>query len=242
MEPITRADPEKALPRILVVDDEPSLLRLMNHVLSRYDFEVITVTNAAEAMTYLESGGVDAVIVDAVMPVTDGYALTRGLRQHPVFAALPILMLSRKRERKDVERALQAGVSDYLVKPLDPELLVEKLNLSLKKSGFERAVYELHYAEGVFEGQVHWMTSIVSLSETGVTLHSSVDFPPDYPIRFTSSLFREIGITVPVCRVVDGGERVDGGYRIQVKFVGISEDDLQKIRSFIHREATKRKK
>lgn len=242
MERILHSDLEKSRPRVLVVDDEPSLLRLVQHLLGQRDFEVIPVSNPSEAMTYLQAGGIDAVIVDAVMPIMNGYDFTKYLRRHPLFAALPILMLSRKRERADVEKALEAGVSDYLMKPVDPELLTEKLNLSLKRSGVDTTVYELSLAESTAGAIVPLDVSIIGISETGVSLKGAIDFPAESPLPLMSPLFERIGIQQPVCRVVSSERLESSGYKIKVKFVGASEDDLRKIRAYVHREAIKRKK
>jgi len=115
--------------RVLVVDDEPAILALLVQMLTRSRCTVTTAESANQAHTLLESGTAqfDCIITDAVMPGVSGYDFVTRLRKDPRFRELPVLMLTRKRHRKDVKLAVEAGVTDYVLKPIDEALLLEKL-------------------------------------------------------------------------------------------------------------------
>jgi DNA-binding response OmpR family regulator len=135
------ADKDKAEPapptRVLVVDDEPAILQFLNVLLTRSGCKVTMAESAVEARKMLDQDpkGFDCVITDAIMPEVTGYDFVTALRSDPKFVALPILMLTRKRHRKDVKLAVEAGVTDYVLKPIDDALLLEKLKICVAKRG-----------------------------------------------------------------------------------------------------------
>jgi DNA-binding response OmpR family regulator len=137
---MAQADPKapvETVPRVLVVDDEPAVLEVLKVVLGRAQCQVTTAETAQAAREILEQEptAFDCVITDAVMPDETGYDLVRALRAESRFARLPVLMLTRKRHRKDVKLAVEAGVTDYVLKPIDAALLLEKLKACLAKRG-----------------------------------------------------------------------------------------------------------
>jgi DNA-binding response OmpR family regulator len=133
------SSPAKPASRLLVVDDEPAVLEFLRALLSRSRYEVTTAESASEARRILdrETQAFDCVITDAIMPEVTGYAFVASLRTDPRYAQLPVLMLTRKRHRKDVKLAVEAGVTDYVLKPIDDALLLEKLKLCLSKRGVQ---------------------------------------------------------------------------------------------------------
>jgi DNA-binding response OmpR family regulator len=119
------------------VDDEPAILQFLSTLLTRSHCEVTVAESAIEARKLLDKDpeAFDCVITDAIMPEITGYAFVASLRTDPRYMALPVLMLTRKRHRKDVKLAVEAGVTDYVLKPIDAALLLEKLKLCMVKRG-----------------------------------------------------------------------------------------------------------
>ena len=113
--------------RVLICDDDPLLLDLVRHRLSSRGYEVEVAEDGAEALSSIEISPPDAVVLDAMMPVVDGYELLRRLRARPETAAIPVIMLTARRQEEDVLSALQLGADDYMVKPFIPEELVVRL-------------------------------------------------------------------------------------------------------------------
>ncbi|MBC8103313.1 MAG: response regulator [Cytophagales bacterium] len=110
---------------ILVVDDEPALLRLMEFLLTRQGYHLITASNGEEALEVIRARRPDLIVMDIMMPKLDGYQVTEALRADPDpgLAAIPILMLSAKAQDEDIARGLEVGGEAYITKPFDPELL-----------------------------------------------------------------------------------------------------------------------
>ncbi len=110
--------------RLLVVDDEPKLLRAVAVNLRVEGYEVTTAHNGAEALVRINEMMPDLVVSDIRMPGMDGFKLARALRSNPRTALIPIIFLTAKDERKDRLDGIRTGVDAYLVKPFDPEELI----------------------------------------------------------------------------------------------------------------------
>jgi DNA-binding response OmpR family regulator len=111
-------------PRILVADDEPALLRLLEFVLGRRGFIIQGVTNGNAAIEVLKAESPDLVILDVMMPGLDGYEVLTFIRETPRLEGLPVVMLTARAQLDDIQRGLTLGADAYLAKPFDPEELL----------------------------------------------------------------------------------------------------------------------
>jgi two-component system, OmpR family, KDP operon response regulator KdpE len=118
--------------RILVVDDEPQILRALRVVLREAGFEAIPAETASEALDRAAVRPPDAAIVDLVLPDGDGVEVTRRLRE---WSEMPIIVLSAVGEESEKVRALEAGADDYVTKPFGPRELVARLQAALRRAG-----------------------------------------------------------------------------------------------------------
>jgi DNA-binding response OmpR family regulator len=120
--------------RVLVCDDDPLLVDLVSHRLSSRGYDVTVAADGAEALQLMSESPPDALVLDAMMPVLDGYELLRRVREDPRTVTLPVIMLSARRQEQDVLSALELGASDYIVKPFIPEELVVRLGRVLEQA------------------------------------------------------------------------------------------------------------
>ncbi len=114
--------------RLLVVDDEPNLLRAVAACLKAEDYEVSTARSGREALMQLAEAVPDLIISDIRMPGMDGYKLARQLRGSPRTALVPIVFLTAKDETADRIEGFRAGVDVYLTKPFEPDELIAVIN------------------------------------------------------------------------------------------------------------------
>ena len=119
--------------RLLVVDDEPNLLRAVAVVLRGEGFEVSTARSGREALVAVAKNLSDLIVSDVRMPGMDGFELARRLRRAPNFALLPIIFLTAKDETEDRVEGFRAGVDVYLTKPFEPDELVAVINNILQR-------------------------------------------------------------------------------------------------------------
>ena len=114
--------------RLLVVDDEPNLLRAVAACLKAEDYEVRTARSGHEALLQLAESVPDLIISDIRMPGMDGYKLARQLRGSPRTALVPIVFLTAKDETADRIEGFRAGIDAYLTKPFEPDELIAVVN------------------------------------------------------------------------------------------------------------------
>jgi DNA-binding response OmpR family regulator len=119
---------------VLVVDDDPVILRLLQ---VNFDLEGIKVTTAVdgeEGLARVRSDRPDVVISDIMMPKVNGLELLASLRSDPATAGVPVILLSAKAQVADVQRGLELGADDYITKPFDPLELIDRVYKVLAKS------------------------------------------------------------------------------------------------------------
>lgn len=118
-------------PRVLVVDDEPQIVRALKVVLREAGFETIAAETASQALDLAAVHPPEAAIIDLVLPDGDGVEVTRRLRE---WSEIPILVLSAVGEEDQKVRALEAGADDYITKPFGTRELVARLQAALRRT------------------------------------------------------------------------------------------------------------
>ena len=113
--------------QLLIVEDNVELLLLMQQLFSR-DYRVLTAANGEEALRVIANHELDLVISDVMMPLMDGYELTRRLKNDPNTQRLPIILLTAKTQEEDREEALTIGADDYVTKPFKMRDLELRIN------------------------------------------------------------------------------------------------------------------
>jgi two-component system KDP operon response regulator KdpE len=127
-----QAQPTPAKPtRVLVVDDEPQIVRALKVVLREAGFETVAAETAEQALDLAAVKPPDAAIIDLVLPDGDGVEVTRSLRE---WSQMPILVLSAVGEEDQKVRALEAGADDYITKPFGTRELVARLQAALRRT------------------------------------------------------------------------------------------------------------
>ncbi len=134
---MTASDPSKLLDRskILIVDDEPQILRVLRTTLASRGYEVRTASNGVEALTVFEQWSPDLVVTDLAMPDMDGVELCRQLR---LFSETPIIVLSVRDQEQTKIRALDAGADDYVTKPFSIQELQARIRAQLRRAYFSQ--------------------------------------------------------------------------------------------------------
>lgn len=114
-------------PVVLIVDDDPLLVSLVQHKLESRGYTVITATDGAAGLEHARTVKPDIIVLDIMMPVLDGRSTLLRLREDPQFSQTPVVMLSARGREEDIVDLLQLGASDYLVKPFSPEELAARI-------------------------------------------------------------------------------------------------------------------
>jgi two-component system KDP operon response regulator KdpE len=117
---------------ILVVDDEPPIVRLVRATLQAAGFAVVTAARGEEALPLVEDERPDLVVLDLMMPGMDGFETLRRLRAE---SQVPVIMLTARAGDADKLRGLQGGADDYVTKPFNPDELVARVEAVLRRAG-----------------------------------------------------------------------------------------------------------
>ncbi|HJT70108.1 MAG TPA: HD domain-containing phosphohydrolase [Terriglobales bacterium] len=136
----------KRLPRILVVDDNPNTMTLMQDLLASRGYDVVAVPDAAHAEAEMFRRPPDLVLSDVIMPGKSGYELCRELKDNPATRLIPFVLITGLTEREDRVRGIEAGADDFLNKPIFPEELFARVKSLIKLKEFTD---ELETAESV---------------------------------------------------------------------------------------------
>lgn len=124
--------------RILVVDDQPALRRLMDVVLSEAGFEVQLAEGGAEALEAVRAAPPEVCVLDVMMPRVNGWHVLEALRADPATEDLPVVMLTAKGDPRDRLRGWELGCDAYLPKPFDPPDVVNEVMAVLTREPTER--------------------------------------------------------------------------------------------------------
>ena len=117
---------------ILAVDDSPSMRKMVSFTLAGAGFKVVEAVDGVDALEKANAQGIDLVLADQNMPRLDGIGLTRKLREDPRFQKTPILILTTESSDQMKQAGRAAGATGWLVKPFDPDRLIEVIQKVLR--------------------------------------------------------------------------------------------------------------
>jgi two-component system phosphate regulon response regulator PhoB len=124
--------------RVLIVDDDPDIVRLVSYNLSHAGFDVQTASTGRAALELVQKQPPDLVVLDVMLPDVDGLEVCRNLRQQAPFRRIPILMLTARGEEIDRVVGFELGADDYVSKPFSPRELVLRVKSILRRVGSDR--------------------------------------------------------------------------------------------------------
>jgi len=116
-----------ARPLVLVADDNADILGLVKAILERSGYDVVAVSDGAQALASVDKCKPDLAVLDITMPEIDGLEVLRRLREDTKTSELPVVLLSAQAQEADVERGFATGASAYLRKPFSPRQLTQSV-------------------------------------------------------------------------------------------------------------------
>ncbi|MBC7754862.1 MAG: response regulator [Moraxellaceae bacterium] len=223
--------------KILIVDDLKSILMTLEAILQKEGYYVSACTNSIDALDRFTIEHFDLMITDAIMPAgANGYTLISTIRSGTRNRDIPIIMLTGKREKADIERALNVGANDYIVKPIDPDLLVAKVKSILHQtestqSSFATAAVSAH-------ATVALKTDITSISENEIKFTTNYQLTPGQMYRFSSDFFKNFEIESVNARITGchKDDRATNGFHVAAQFIGLTDSESSKIRVWVRKK------
>ena len=115
---------------ILVIDDEPDMLHLLERILTAEGYRVISATDGNYGLVLVQDIKPDLILLDIMMPGPDGFTVLESIRKH---SNVPVIMLTAKRDVESLQKTLNLGADDYIKKPFRPAELVARLHAKLRR-------------------------------------------------------------------------------------------------------------
>jgi adenylate cyclase len=137
-------------PRILVVDDTPANVHILQTRLAAHGYDIVTATDGEEALAAVRETCPDLILLDVMMPKMDGFEVCRRLRADASLPFIPIIMVTAKTDPKDIVAGLEAGGDEYLTKPVDQAALVARVKSMLRIKNLHDTV------QGLAEERAEW--------------------------------------------------------------------------------------
>ncbi len=235
-------------PQIIVVEDDPHAADLASALLRRAGYDVVLVGDGEGAIKAVREIRPQLILLDIHLPGMDGCEVCRRVKSDEEICHIPVVVISADRTRESVLRALEAGADDFLIKPIDPQILTHKLSSfpSLQPSLGEsvddpsreidnRRRYVRFHVEA--EAVLHLDLHVVDIGEGGVGFWASTPVFPGSVLKMRTPLFEEIlglpevQVRVRYCRL----PRSKSKYRLGGEFIGLGEGERKKIRQYVYR-------
>ena len=124
-----------AAPTVLVVEDDPTILALLEVNFEMEGFVVLTAEDGEAGFAVAKEAKPDVIVSDVMMPKMSGLELVKALRGHNGTKRIPVVLLSAKAQGTDVRNGLESGADDYVTKPFEPLDLIDRVNAVLLRSG-----------------------------------------------------------------------------------------------------------
>jgi DNA-binding response OmpR family regulator len=177
-------------PSILVVDDDPRILKLMKCDLQLEGYRVTIATGGRMALQLIENEEPDLIILDIMMPEMDGLQVCERVRQ---FSQVPIIMLTAKAQSEDVIHGLEIGAEDYVAKPFSVDVLLARVKAVLRRSKFPEEIPQAPLTSGELYIDATQHTVRLAGEEVKLT-------PTEY--RLLCLLARNAGKVIPLDRLL----------------------------------------
>lgn len=120
--------------KVLVVDDEPNILRMVAQYLTTENFTVEMASSGMEALGKVDTFGPELILLDVMMPGMDGFEVLDKIKSNPEYSSTPVIMLTARDQSADVLKGYQSGATAYQVKPFDMDELLETIDKVLAEA------------------------------------------------------------------------------------------------------------
>ncbi len=218
--------------RIMVVDDEPAVLKLIKGLVEQLGCEVLAIADSREAALRVNTDKFDGVLLDGNMPHLDGFALTQKLRSSPANSRVPIVMLTGDGDAETMRKGFKAGITFFLSKPVSLERLSGLVRVMRGPMLKERRRYaRLPYCTKVAcrSGTRDFQVQSVDISERGILIEGSngINQGDELGLGFV------IGPAAKTVRVQAKVVRKEASGRVALEFINLDAEAQLAIQNFI---------
>ena len=217
-------------PYILVVEDNQIESLRLSKIIESAGWIPVMANDGLSALDASEKYHIDAALIDIQMPHMDGFTLIDRLRKNQGIKKYPIIMMTAsKHEAKHIQEAITLGAKDFIVKPIDVQIVTSKLQglLSNRVDWGER---ELVGSPFKTEAIISHTINVVSISEMGLRVSTNAPLEKNRFVALNWSVLVDAEIGLVSLKVIDCEPAEKGGYNSYLSFLGLPEHQLKKLR------------
>lgn len=222
--------------RILIVDDDEDIRILATQIISESGHETLCASDAMEAMEFLNSYRIDLALIDIEMPYTNGLQLSQSLRATLRHKFLPIIFISARNEKKDIERALQLQADNYIIKPIQKETLLAAIDSVFKKTKPKEHT-RIDVSQTTLSAKADVIKRIPAkllfVSELGVTIESTCQYEHDEILHLDTSLFNQADVPSLPLKVNYQKHVGPNKWETTLAFSELNQNFMMKLKSWI---------
>lgn len=212
---------------VLIVEDNPVDAKIIEHLLKKKNYSTRIAKDGHEAIELLENYSFQLILLDWQLPGANGIDLLRTIRKIPKFILTPIMIVSGKNEIKDVQKAVQAGANDYVVKPIDLMILDGKVSRLLNNE-IEWSPINIQNPE-FCKAEIPLSVVVTQVSEVGIEIKSDFLIPLGQSFNVQMAAFANSKVSKLFVKVFE--EEIRNGENFyKCSLVGMKEADLKEIR------------
>jgi CheY-like chemotaxis protein len=216
--------------KFLIVDDDTDILKVTKKFLELSGYEVVCCENALEAIQKLSDLSFDILITDATMPAYSGYDLIRSVKKSKELNYLTIAMLTGRSEKSDIEQAVELGVQDYIVKPIEVSVFMEKINRLIaihnKKTDQKPKIKK-------FTSNAEMLVPIVisRVTDIGISIESPYPLKKGALVKINIEEFKNIGLMQNSFKAIFNTETSDNKILTELILIDLNPADQKKLSS-----------
>lgn len=220
--------------KILVVDDSEKSRKFAHTVLTSADHEVLFAEDAFSAIELLDQFKFDLLVLDVNMPFRDGFTALKNMRATRRFKHLPVVFMTGRSSKRDIEKAISLDAEGYILKPVEPEEFLEKINkvLSHKRNQSLIANIPPYYDAAKSKMLITSEAQIIKVTEIGIEILVGEKLKDGQEIQLNSPLLSEIGINTQSFRVLSC-ETLDNGYHVRLTFIGLEHESVHILKEWL---------
>ncbi|MFQ5329383.1 MAG: response regulator [Thermodesulfobacteriota bacterium] len=230
--------------KVLLVDDIRLFLEIEQTLLNRPDITIFTATSGEEAIQIHERENVDVILLDLLMPGMDGETVCKHIRADSRLMGVSIIMVTTSTSPEDIERCIEAGANDYILKPINPTELLTKFQRYVKvaQRWDLRILTRMDVSVADQDSMGSFMGNTVNISSSGVLVECTHNLDVGDAVSCSFSLPGNTSTITSTGEVVRSKEINHTQSRITrygIRFLDIGEEEQNMIESFISRYASK---
>lgn len=224
--------------KFLIVDDDEDILKITTKLLEMYHYEVVTASNALDAIDLLNNEDIDILVTDATMPEYSGFDLIRSLKRNKKFSQLCIAMLTGRKDREDIEQAIELGVQDYIVKPIQPDVFLKKIDTLTQKHAERVDKVRMFNAP---TAQMTIDVKVVRITDVGIATESPINFTPGSIVEIDVADLTKHLIFKNKFKALYSKKSLSNYYCTEFILLDLSFDEKERLEQVAHRWGTMRK-